>query len=108
MANYYREPDRRQAHGQCRGGTLAARGGECAGACDDRQGPRRAAPDREGQDASYADFLEEVLKAERDARRLRARAMLMRTAGFPALKTLEAYDIAFATGAPRAQIHELA
>ncbi len=34
--------------------------------------------------------------------------MLTRTAGFPALKTLEAYDFAFATGAPRAQIQELA
>ena len=60
------------------------------------------------KDASYADFLEDVLKAERDARRVRARAMLTRTAGFPALKTLEAYDFAFATGAPRAQIQELA
>jgi DNA replication protein DnaC len=60
------------------------------------------------QDASYADFLEEVLKAERDARRVRARAMLTRTAGFPALKTLEAYDFAFARGAPRGQIQELA
>ena len=60
------------------------------------------------QDASYADFLEEVLRAERDARRVRAREMLTRTAGFPALKTLEAYDFAFATGAPRAQIQELA
>jgi DNA replication protein DnaC len=60
------------------------------------------------QDASYADFLEEVLKGERDARRVRARAMLTRTAGFPALKTLEAYDFAFATGAPRVQIQELA
>ena len=43
------------------------------------------------------DFLEEVLKAERDARRVRARAMLTRTAGFPALKTLETYDFAFAS-----------
>jgi DNA replication protein DnaC len=60
------------------------------------------------KDASYADFLEEVLRAERDARRVRAREMLTRTAGFPALKTLEAYDFAFATGAPRAQIQELA
>ena len=34
--------------------------------------------------------------------------MLTRTAGFPALKTLEAYDFAFATGAPRSQIQELA
>jgi hypothetical protein len=40
------------------------------------------------QDASYADFLEEVLKAERDARRVRARAMLTRTAGFAALKLI--------------------
>jgi len=60
------------------------------------------------KDASYADFLEDVLKAERDARRVRSREMLTRTAGFPALKTLEAYDFAFATGAPRSQIQELA
>ena len=42
------------------------------------------------KDASYADFLEEVLRAERDARRVRGREMLTRTAGFPAQKTLEA------------------
>lgn len=58
--------------------------------------------------ASYADFLEEVLRTERETRRVRSREMLTRTAGFPALKTLEAYDFAFATGAPRAQIQELA
>jgi DNA replication protein DnaC len=60
------------------------------------------------EDTSYADFLEEVLRAERDARRVRSREMLTRTAGFPALKTLEAFDFAFATGAPRQQIQELA
>ena len=60
------------------------------------------------KDASYADFLEEVLRGERDARRVRAREMLTRIAGFPALKTLEVYDFAFATGAPRQQIQELA
>ena len=60
------------------------------------------------KDASYADFLEEVLKAEREARRARSREMLTRTAGFPAIKTLEAFDFAFATGAPRQQILELA
>jgi DNA replication protein DnaC len=60
------------------------------------------------KDASYADFLEEVLKGERDVRRVRAREMLTRIAGFPAIKTLEAYDFAFATGAPRQQIQELA
>jgi DNA replication protein DnaC len=34
--------------------------------------------------------------------------MLTRVAGFPAIKTLEAFDFGFATGVPRAQIHELA
>ena len=57
---------------------------------------------------SYADFLEDVLKAERDARRVRSREILTPTAGFPALKTLEAYDFTFATGAPHRQIEELA
>jgi DNA replication protein DnaC len=60
------------------------------------------------KDASYADFLEEVLRAERDARRVRSREMLTRTAGFPAMKSLDGYDFAFATGAPRQQIQELA
>jgi DNA replication protein DnaC len=60
------------------------------------------------KDATYADFLEDVLKAEREARRARAREMLTRTAGFPAIKTLEGFDFGFATGAPRAQIQELA
>ena len=59
------------------------------------------------KDASFADFLEEVLKAERETRRARAREMLTRTAGFPAMKTIEAFDFAFATGAPRQQILEL-
>jgi DNA replication protein DnaC len=60
------------------------------------------------KDATYADFLEDVLKAEREARRARAREMLTRTAGFPTIKTLEGFDFGFATGAPRAQIQELA
>jgi DNA replication protein DnaC len=34
--------------------------------------------------------------------------MLTWIAGFPALKTLEAYDFAFASGAPRQQIQERA
>ncbi len=59
-------------------------------------------------DATYADFLEEILRAERDARRVRSTEMLMRTAGFPAIKTLDDYDFTFATGAPKAQIQELA
>jgi DNA replication protein DnaC len=60
------------------------------------------------KDVSYADFLEELLRAERDTRRARSREMLTRTAGFPAIRTLEAYDFGFATGAPRAQLLELA
>lgn len=59
-------------------------------------------------DTSYADFLERVLRAERDARRQRSAEMLTRTAGFPAIKTLEDYDFAFASGAPKPQIQELA
>jgi DNA replication protein DnaC len=60
------------------------------------------------KNASYADFLEEALRAERDARRVRSREMLTRTAGFPAIKTLADYDFGFATGAPRGQILEVA
>ena len=33
--------------------------------------------------------------------------MFARTAGFPAIKTLDGYDFGFATGAPRQQITEL-
>ena len=60
------------------------------------------------QDASYADCLEAMLRAERDARRVRGRDRLTRAAGVPALKTLDAYDFGFATGAPRQQSQELA
>lgn len=60
------------------------------------------------KDTSYAAFLEEVLRSERDARRARAREMFARVAGFPAVKTLDGFDFGFATGAPRAQIQELA
>ena len=60
------------------------------------------------KDASFGDFLEETLRGEREVRRARAREMFARTAGFPALKTIDGYDFGFATGAPRAQITELA
>jgi DNA replication protein DnaC len=58
--------------------------------------------------ASLTDFLEETLRAERDARRARAREMFARVAGFPVIKTLDNFDFGFATGVPRKQIHELA
>lgn len=60
------------------------------------------------QSASFADFLEQVLTAEVDARRERSRAMMLKMATLPSVKTLEQYDFKFATGAPRSQVQELA
>ena len=57
---------------------------------------------------SFTDFQEQPLVAERESRRARAREMFARVAGFPAIKTLDQYDLGFATGAPRKQIMELA
>ena len=57
---------------------------------------------------SFTDFVEELLSAERESRRARAREMFARIAGFPAIKTLDQYDFNFATGAPRKQIMEIA
>ncbi|MCP1363956.1 ATP-binding protein, partial [Halomonas sp. BBD48] len=59
-------------------------------------------------EASFADFLETLLSAEADARAERSRQTLLKMAAFPAVKTLEQYDFAFASGAPRAQLQELA
>ena len=55
------------------------------------------------KDASFADFLEETLRGERDARSARAREMFARVAGFPAIKTLDGFDFGFAAGVPRPQ-----
>lgn len=60
------------------------------------------------KEATFGDFLEDVLRTEAEARRVRAREMAARVAGFPAIKTLEGYDFGFATGAPRKQLLELA
>lgn len=57
---------------------------------------------------SFADFLEHLLVAETKARAERTRQTLLKMATLPAVKTLEQYDFAFATGAPRAQLQELA
>jgi DNA replication protein DnaC len=59
-------------------------------------------------ETSYADFLEKLLSGEVAARGERTRQTLLTLATLPAVKTLEQYDFAFASGAPRAQIHELA
>lgn len=60
------------------------------------------------EQASHGDFLERILGVENDARVERQRTALMKIATLPAIKTIEAYDFAFASGAPRAQIQELA
>jgi DNA replication protein DnaC len=60
------------------------------------------------QDASHGDFLEKILNVENDARLERQRIALMKLATLPSVKTIEQYDFAFASGAPRAQIQELA
>lgn len=59
-------------------------------------------------DSSMADFLEQLLQAELDEREARKRQVLTKMAALPGLKTLEQYDFGFASGAPRAQIQELA
>lgn len=58
--------------------------------------------------ASFGDFLEAALTAERELRRARARTTLANLASFPAVKTLDQYDFDFAVGAPKKQIVELA
>jgi len=59
-------------------------------------------------DSSMADFLEQLLQAEIGAREERKRQVLTKLAALPGVKTLEQYDFGFASGAPRAQIQELA
>jgi DNA replication protein DnaC len=56
---------------------------------------------------SLGEFLEQILAAECDARDRRSREPLLKMATLPAVKTLEGYDFAFASGAPRKQIVEL-
>lgn len=60
-----------------------------------------------GQNASMAEFLEQLLQLELDARMLRTRETLLKLAGLPAIKHFADYDFRFATGAPRKQLQEL-
>lgn len=57
---------------------------------------------------SFGEFLERLLTLEGEARAERTRSTLLKLATLPAVKTLEQYDFGFATGAPRAQLQELA
>jgi DNA replication protein DnaC len=67
-----------------------------------------AAQEAARQDIAYSDFLESLLKSEAAGRQARKQNILTRLAGFPAVKTLDAFDYDFAVGVKRAQIDELA
>lgn len=60
-----------------------------------------------GQDHTLADFLEQLLQLELDARLQRTRDTCLKLAGLPAIKRFDDYDFSFATGAPRKQLQEL-
>jgi DNA replication protein DnaC len=66
------------------------------------------AQDAARNEASFADFVERLLTGEAEARCERQRQTLLKLATLPTVKTLEQFDFAFASGAPRAQIQELA
>lgn len=59
------------------------------------------------QELSFADFLEDLLKAELTSRQARSRSVLTRLAGFPVIKTLEEFDFAFAQGVVKKTLQEL-
>ena len=56
----------------------------------------------------FADFLEKILASELVARDERRASVLLKLATMPAVKTLEQFDWNQASGAPKAQIQELA
>jgi DNA replication protein DnaC len=56
---------------------------------------------------SYSDFLEGILNRELQSRHRRREQMLLRMAGFPAIKTLDDFDYNFNRSVPRAKILEL-
>jgi DNA replication protein DnaC len=59
------------------------------------------------EEASFADFLEQVLGCELAAREQRKRSVLLKLATLSAVKTLEQFDWSAGHGAPKAQILEL-
>ena len=59
-----------------------------------------------GQEHTLADFLEQLLQVELEARLLRTWETYLKLAGLPAIKRFEDYDFSFATGAPRKQLQE--
>lgn len=72
------------------------------------QGYPAAAQQAAQQETAYSDFLEGMLKTELAGRNVRKQNLFTRLAGFPAIKTLDAFDYAFAHGVKRSQIEDLA
>lgn len=72
------------------------------------QGYASASQEAAKQETAYSDFLEGLLRTEAAGRQIRKQSMLTRLAGFPAIKTLDDFDYAFATGVKKSQIDELA
>ena len=60
------------------------------------------AQDAARSEASFGDFVERLLSTEAQARGERQRQTLLKLATLPVIKTLEQFDFAFASGAPRA------
>ena len=59
------------------------------------------------QDLTLADFLEQLLQVELEAKTERTQAALLKFAGLPDIKRFEDYDFKFATGAPKKQLQGL-
>ena len=60
-----------------------------------------------GSQGTYADFIEQLLNEELKAKALRSQIVLLKQASLPSIKTLEEYDFAFGSGAPKNKIKEL-
>jgi DNA replication protein DnaC len=56
---------------------------------------------------SYTDFLEKILEEEWRIRKFKGKQMLLKTAGFPYIKTFEQFDMSYNPGIPKAAIKEL-
>ncbi|HWP01011.1 MAG TPA: ATP-binding protein [Methylococcus sp.] len=61
------------------------------------------APKAATSEASFADFLEQLLAHECACRQKRSRQTLARMACFPGIRTLGEFDFGLASGAPKAQ-----
>lgn len=56
---------------------------------------------------SYSDYFENLLQVELEGKQARTRSNLVKSACFPAIKTLDDYDFKFAAGTPKKLMQEL-